>query len=365
MRPPACEPSDFPKERATPEGADATGWDGSVVFVGDADGRFKLGTPDWAPATTLVANVMPAVPALLNVGSGLEVTFADVGEGDAILLKINETEILVDAGVSSGTDRYLKGVLSTIVGPLEYFVLSHPHIDHYGGARLVLERAAVKHVVTNGERRGDPPDKERSQNWDKFEAAVKSEGLQLEAAKEGTTLVDVDGLKVSVLWSGGHFNKTSSGDSINNDSVVLLVEYAGKRLLLTGDVEVDAGKALVKKYCPASGACPSLDVDILKVPHHGSADFHPAFFAATQPTWAVVSADYHRQDSHRLLRADVLESLEGLGAKVLSTSADGDEPVRLRINPAGEVSWDVPANPAFFWKKADGEWVEVEVGQGQ
>ena len=78
-----------------------------------------------------------------------------------------------------------------------------------------------------------------------------------------------------------------------------------------------------------------------------------------------MSAEYRRQDTHRLPRADVLEALQGLGAKVLSTSADGDEPVRLRISPAGEVSWDVPANPAFFWEKADGEWGEVEVGQVQ
>jgi competence protein ComEC len=341
----------------------ATGWDGSVVLVADAEGHFKRGTPDWPPPPVAGA-VHDSVP-VAPTGPTLEVTFADVGEGDSILVKLGDTEMLVDSGRTS-SDRYLAGMLSQIQGPLEYFVLSHPHIDHYGGATTVLGSASVRHMVTNGERRGDPPDTKRSPTWDEFEETVAANGLKLEAAKEGTTLIDTNGLKVTVLWSGGHFNERARGDDINNDSVVLLVEYGGKRLLLTGDVEVKAGEALVAKYCPHGPAtCPALDVDVLKVPHHGSADFDTDFYTATRPTWAVVSAGYHLEDSHRLPRADSLDALQSLGVKVLSTSADGEEPVRLRVSPAGDISWDMPSKPAFFWRKLDGEYLGVEVPQGE
>lgn len=344
-----------------------TGWDGTVVLSADALGHFTRVEPDWSPAPQVVAaSVATAVPAPASVSGNLKVTFADVDEGDAILLQLGELDFLVDAGKSSNADRYLGGVLAALHGPLEYFVLSHPHIDHYGGAAAVLGNSDVRHVVTSGERRGPPRDPKESGTWNDFEAAVKAEGLTIKVAELGTELLNERGLRISVLSSGGNFDDTSDGEDINNDSVVLLVEYGGRRLLLTGDIEVASGKRLVKTYCPSGPAvCPSLEVDILKVPHHGSASFDPNFFTATSPTWAVFSAGYELNNSHWLPRVVTLDALRLKGAKVLSTSAEGTHPVVVEISSAGEISWDAPEQAAFFWTKADGEWVGVEVPQGE
>jgi len=67
--------------------------------------------------------------------------------------------------------------------------------------------------------------------------------------QEGQKVVSQEGLEVTVLWSGGHFPDTPQGTDINNDSVVLMVSFGGKRLLLTGDIETEAEEALVQKYC--------------------------------------------------------------------------------------------------------------------
>lgn len=128
--------------------------------------------------------------------------------------------------------------------------------------------------------------------------------------------------------------------------------------------EVKADQALVKSQCPQGPtACPNLKVDVLKVPHHGSADFDRVLFTATDPTGAIVSAGFRTQDSHRLPREDVLTALAKDGVHVLSMSADGPEPIQLTIHTDGTLSWDVPPNPAFFWRKDAGEYFEVEVDQ--
>src|SRR4029434_4187463 len=69
----------------------------------------------------------------------------------------------------------------------------------------------------------------------------------------------------------------------NDSSLVIMVEVRGLRLLLTGDVEPPGQQAIL-----ATGA--DLDADVLKIPHHGSAEQDPAFFAATHAHLAIASA---------------------------------------------------------------------------
>lgn len=339
----------------------ATGWEGSVVVEADADGRTRLGTPDWLPPAV---DLTPMVVA--NAAPSLKVTFIDVDEGDAILLQLGTLDVLVDAGKLSNVDRYLKGALASLSGPLDSLVITHPHIDHYGGAAAVLGAVEVEEVVTNGESRGKPRDPQPSRAWDDFTDAVKAEKLTIKRAVVGTDVVNEGGLRVSVLATGGTYKDTPVGHDINDDSVVLLAEYAGKRILLTGDIEARAERDLVKRLCPPGPAsCHVLDVDVLKVPHHGSADLDENFFAATKPAFAVFSAGFELENNHWLPTVNALDVVRALGAKVYSTSAAGSAPVVLEVSATGELAWTAPSQPGFFWTQADGEWVGVDVPQGQ
>src|SRR4030095_3620943 len=108
----------------------------------------------------------------------------------------------------------------------------------------------------------------------------------------GDVLEPAPGLKVTVLATGsatgGEFPDLPDGSNINNDSLGFMLEFGGKRILLTGDIEAGADKKLVQRLCehgdPAH--CPALRADVLKVPHHGSAKFDTEFLAATHPAWA-------------------------------------------------------------------------------
>ncbi|MCP3683579.1 MAG: MBL fold metallo-hydrolase, partial [bacterium] len=80
----------------------------------------------------------------------LEVHFIDVGQGDAILVDLGETEVLIDGGGRSpGVVDYL---IDYVDGPLEVMVATHPHADHIGGLIEVLKEFEVNEVWHNGDR---------------------------------------------------------------------------------------------------------------------------------------------------------------------------------------------------------------------
>ncbi len=295
----------------------------------------------------------------------LRVTFVNVGQADAILLQLGDVDVLVDAG-----QTYSKGLqkaLTSVTPPLEMLAITHPHIDHYGGADEVLEQERVLRVITNGERRGPPRDpKGNGVTWFRLEDDVHDEGLKPEHLSVGDVLSFRGGLKLRVLATGdpggGKFPDTPQGSDINNDSLVLMVEYAGRRFLLTGDIETGADQMLVKKYCGGKPAnCPALKADVMKVPHHGSSHFDPQFFAAVSPKWAVISADYDNPKGHHCLpRRTTLAALVGLGVGVLSTNSGGGTDVVVEVGPDGKIRTkpSASASDVFVWSHdANGECV--------
>ena len=96
----------------------------------------------------------------------------------------------------------------------------------------------------------------------------------------------------------------------NDGSLVIMVEVAGLRLLLTGDVEPPGQQAIL-----AAGA--DLRADVLKIPHHGSAQQDPAFFAATHARLAIASAGAHNDYGHPAPRT--VQLVESLGMTLLRT----------------------------------------------
>ena len=171
---------------------------------------------------------------------------------------------------------------------------------------------------------------------------------------------------VRVLWSGGaaggHFHDSDHGPDINNDSLVLMIELAGRRVLLTGDTETEAQAQILERYCTAAelaqgGVCAELRADVLKVPHHGSDHVDARFFRAVAPEVALISAGHRNQQYHHP-RAEVVELLLDLGAEVRSTSAEGDLDAWVEIGRDGSLAAHGPGE-VFAWREGPGGWEEV------
>jgi competence protein ComEC len=103
----------------------------------------------------------------------------------------------------------------------------------------------------------------------------------------------------------------------NNNSLVILVEVGGRRVLLAGDAEEDEQRAVLGAVGPAG-----LRADVLKVAHHGSAYQDPAFLDAVAPAVALVSVGAGNSYGHP--NAAVLSRLTRGGARVLRTDLAGD-----------------------------------------
>lgn len=233
----------------------------------------------WRP---LLAGLALAVillwTAIATLPSGLyHVYFLDVGQGDAILIRMPDGgKILVDGGPNPA-------LLSAALGRLlpfwdrdiDLLVLTHPHDDHVLGQVEVLQRYRVQQVLEAGIPSGGPGYRE----WLRL---VQEKGIPHRLAMAGQR-IDLDhGGRLEVLHPTQPFLTGTNSDA-NNNSVVLRLVIGQVALLLPGDLEKAGQEALLGRYGQMAAT-------VLKVPHHGAAGaLDDEFLRAVRPVITVIS----------------------------------------------------------------------------
>ncbi|WP_460444546.1 ComEC/Rec2 family competence protein [Angustibacter aerolatus] len=237
----------------------------------------------------------------------------DVGQGDALVLSTGPGRaVLVDAGPTPGdVDRCLRRLQ---VRQLDLVLLTHFHADHVDGLPGVLRGRRVGGLgVTVVD---DPPQQAR-----RVRALAAAAGVAVRVVRAGEQAGDGP-LRWQVLWPQ---RVVRSGSVPNNASIVLLVQVAGLRLLLLGDVEPEAARAVATSMRAVTGG-PA--VDVLKVAHHGSAKQDPALIRQSHPRLALVSVGAGNDYGHPAPSA--MRLLGGVGARVARTDVLGDLAVVVR-----------------------------------
>ncbi|RRS00072.1 ComEC/Rec2 family competence protein [Glycomyces terrestris] len=254
-------------------------------------------------AVLLVAG-LGAVPACLFSGgapSGWVVTMCDVGQGDALVLPAGDAAVVVDVGPDPALVDACLDALG--VERVALLVLSHFHIDHTAGIGGVLEGREVAAILA-------PPPGEARYGFAMVEeragAVPLLEAVPGEVFEFGETRLEVLGPPEDLL--------SGTRSDPNNNSVTLRAEVAGTSVLLTGDVELEGQRALLN-----GGS--ALDVDVLKVPHHGSSFQVREFLEAAEPAVALVGVGAGNEYGHP--DPGPLGVLEDGGALVFRTDEDG------------------------------------------
>ena len=273
------------------------------------------------PIAMILAVVLLAVVVLRPVGSfgwppdDWVFVACDVGQGDGLVLRAGDrTAVVVDTGPDpAAMDRCLKDLDIQYVPVV---VLSHFHADHVGGLAGVLNDRRVDEIEVT------PYFSPRAE-YDRVVDLASRHGVvvrtvafreQRVVGKVGwTTLWPA---KVPALPAAGTSSATSTdeGSPENNASIAMMVELDGLRILLTGDLEPESQRAVV-----ATGA--DLRADVLKVPHHGSAQQDPGFIAAANARLALISAGRDNDYGHPAPRT--LELLSHTATRTATTNVSG------------------------------------------
>lgn len=258
--------------------------------------------------------------------SDLRLDFLDVGQGDATVIRTPHGHtVLVDAGPRFGGRDAGRSVVAPFlvrggVDRLDAVILSHAHLDHFGGIPAVLDRVPAALLLEPGEVVADPA-------YLGMLDAAAADGAGWSALRAGDTL-RVDGVELVVLHPDTAWGEW--GLDLNEDSAVLLLRWGRFRALLAGD----AGLPAESRMRGHAG-----HVDLLKVGHHGSRGASgTAWLGELGPEVAVVSVGAGNRYGHPTREA--LDRLRAAGASVWRTDRDGSvsvavDSVAMEVRGAG------------------------------
>jgi competence protein ComEC len=248
--------------------------------------------------------------------------FVSVGHGSAVVLELPDGQVwLYDAGRlgspragARSIEAYLR---SRRIARIDARVLSHADIDHYNAVPELLKKFAVQTIYVSQQMF-----REDTAPLHVLRHAIAEAGLPIEKLAAGDALVAGDCVARVV-----HPPRDGVEGNDNAQSIVLSVEYGGRRVLLTGDLEGEGARQLL--------AGPPLDCDVLMAPHHGSARSDPAAMVSwSTPEWAVISGG-----DAAAVSGNVYDAL--MGPRALNTANTGAIRARLSAQRVDVQAWRV------------------------
>jgi beta-lactamase superfamily II metal-dependent hydrolase len=253
----------------------------------------------------------------------VDVWVLDVGNGDSTFVRFpSGRTMLVDGGnrtprQDAGAQVVLPFLRRQGVRQIDVVVGTHPHSDHIGGLVTVLEQVRVGHYLDAGLV---------DSSWAsmRIREVIRRRGIRYTAVCAGDSLAGLGGEAI-VLHPGPSFLTQEAPDAhgVNSRSVVIRIALQGRSVLLTGDIERDTDRYLIRWG-------PRLQADFLKAAHHGSkTSSSRPFLRAVGPTTVAISCGRGNRYGHP--SPEVVARLGGMGIRVMRTDRHGA--IRARLEP--------------------------------
>ena len=260
-----------------------------------------------------------------------------VGQGESSLVIVNNTTFLYDAGLSEHSERLCDEISAILRGnnlsKIDYFIISHPHIDHTGGAMAILNRFDVENifrpkVVTPFEENENNYAVNYDKDYIKLIEKIEEENANIQFITPQE--FSLNGISVR-FWTP----QSATFSDENEISPIVTIAYNDKTVMLTGDA-VASTEAEFLEFGE------NLKVDILQVSHHGSKTASTApFLNSISPTLAVISCGI--DNSYNFPAEEVIDRLYDAGASEIFITKDSGT-VGISLN---ETSYKVASGFVF------------------
>jgi competence protein ComEC len=232
----------------------------------------------------------------------LQVTFIDVGQGDAIAVSCDGSSLLIDTGPAAGADSLLKTLRNLGFTRFDKLVITHPHEDHIGGLTRVLNNFAIGDVIL-------PAIVSTTGAFTDILTALQNQGFKINHPAPGSSFTI--GTAVGTVLAPN----SAAYDSLNNYSIVIRLNYANTSFLFSGDAQTESEQEILDRGFTVRS-------DVLKVSHHGSTDAtSTAFLKAVAPRYAVISVAKDNDYGHP--HAGTLAKLNAADVRIYRTDQHG------------------------------------------
>lgn len=242
-----------------------------------------------------------------------KVVFCDVGQGDAVYIRIrNKIDVMIDAGPDKKILNCLGKHMPFWDRTIEVVFLSHHDSDHYGGLSYIIDRYRIGQILTIDYRFD-------TQSYKKLVENIENKSILYYYAYKGEKFSILDST-FGIYWPPKDLKTYDSNDY----SLIILFQENDFRLLLTGDASPLSLNRLSEDSLN--------DVDILKIPHHGSKNgLTKKFLELANPDMAVISVGENNRYGHP--SKQVLDLLYARNIKIKRTDKDGDIVFKLKVFP--------------------------------
>lgn len=231
----------------------------------------------------------------------LKVHYLDVGQGDSIFIELpNNETMLIDAAESYQSEKIINYLKNLNYQKIDYVIGTHPHTDHIGGLKDIINTFEIGKIYM-------PKVVSTTKTYESLLMTIKDKNLKINTAKAGTSIIDTDALKISILAPN-----RETYTELNNYSVVTKITYGTTKFLFMGDAEKLSENEIKE----------DVTADVIKIGHHGSNTSSSInFIKKVNAKYGIISVGLNNK--YNLPKEEIITNWENSGTKIYLTSING------------------------------------------
>lgn len=218
----------------------------------------------------------------VNYVDVMRVHYIDIGQGDAILVQVNNKNLLIDSGPKENRKDIISYLDSLNLSTIDYVIATHPHEDHIGNMSSIINKYNINHFYA-------PKVTHTSKSFEKMIESLMCKNKKINVLDTNTKSINLGDNTYFHIYSP---YPKDYGDNLNLYSAVFKIQYKNTTFLFTGDAETSNENEILKNNIDISA-------DVLKVAHHGSSTSTSLkFLNSINPQIAVISVGNDNKYNH-------------------------------------------------------------------